>query len=46
MVNIAKNGKQMFIGYFDQEHYAAMAYDIWAKDLFGKHAYLNFPNNV
>ena len=32
-----------FIGYFKDPIHAAMAYDIWAKDLYGDMAYLNFP---
>jgi hypothetical protein len=42
MANITKNNKYIFIGYFKEERHAAMAYDIWAKELFGKHARLNF----
>jgi len=36
------NHKQKHIGYFSEERHAAMAYDIWAKDLFGEFARLNF----
>lgn len=38
--------KQMYIGYFDSELAAAMAYDIAAKDLYGEYARLNFPNAI
>lgn len=39
---IKLNKKRIFIGYFKNERYAAMAWDIWAKDLYGKFARLNF----
>jgi hypothetical protein len=39
---IRKKGMYVYIGYFKQEQHAAMAYDIWAKDLFGEFAKLNF----
>lgn len=35
-------GKSIWIGNFDNEVYAAMAYDLWAKDLYGKFAKTNF----
>jgi hypothetical protein len=37
------NGKQLIIGYFDNEIEAAKAYDEWAKKKFGQFAALNFP---
>jgi hypothetical protein len=37
------NGKQIIIGYFDNELDAARAYDGWAKQAFGRFASLNFP---
>lgn len=40
--SIKKGEKHYMIGYFDNEIHAAMAYDLWAKDLFGEYAYLNF----
>lgn len=39
---IRTNGKNYLIGKFKNELHAAMAYDLWAKELFGKFAYLNF----
>lgn len=36
--------RPVFIGYFDDEQEAAMAYDARAKELFGEYACLNFPN--
>lgn len=37
-------GKDIIFGRFDKEIHAAMVYDIWAKDLFGKYAYTNFKS--
>jgi len=37
------NGRVMFIGYFDDEKAAAMAYDAKAKELFGEFAAPNLP---
>ena len=37
------NGKQIIIGYFDNELDAAKAYDAWAIQAFGQFAALNFP---
>jgi hypothetical protein len=39
---IVKDNKQKTLGYFKQEYHAAMAYDIWAKELFGEFAFTNF----
>ncbi len=40
---IRKDGKGGFIGRFDDEIEAALAYDAKARELFGEHAWLNFP---
>lgn len=37
-----KEGKLKVVGYFKNEIHAAMAYDIWAKELYGEFAKLNF----
>lgn len=42
MSYIQPKGKFILIGYFNYPHQAAMAYDIWAKELFGKYAHSNF----
>jgi hypothetical protein len=44
VVYIKKEGKQSFIGYFDDEIEAAKAYDAAAAKLYGEFAYLNFPD--
>jgi len=41
--NIRCNGKQKYLGRFDDEIEAAVAYDRKAELLFGEFAYLNFP---
>lgn len=35
--------KRVHIGHFDTEKQAAVAYDLWAKDIAGEYAKLNFP---
>lgn len=40
---IKKNGKDISLGYFDDEISAGKAYDLRAVELFGEFAYLNFP---
>lgn len=37
-------GKDINIGYFNNEHHAALFYDLWAKDLFGEYACTNFKS--
>lgn len=39
---IQVNGFRKGLGYFRTAVQAAMAYDLWAKDLYGEHAQLNF----
>lgn len=39
---ITFNGKIKPLGLFKKEHHAAMAYDIWAKDIHSEFAKLNF----
>ena len=45
-VRIVCNGKRIFIGYFDDEKAAAMAYDDKAKELFGEYAALNLECRI
>lgn len=41
---IAKDGQKHRLGNFPKERWAAYAYDIAARDLFGEYAYLNLPS--
>jgi hypothetical protein len=43
-VNIQKDGKQLFLGYYTCLIKAAKAYDAVAKELFGEYARLNFTD--
>jgi hypothetical protein len=38
---IVKDGKQTYLGMFNNPHDAARMYNFWAIDLFGKYAHLN-----
>jgi hypothetical protein len=38
---IKLNGRKRYLGLFENERHAAMAYDIWARDLFGAFARTN-----
>jgi hypothetical protein len=40
--NVYVEGKGVHIGYFKDEHYAALAYDLWAVDIAGEFARTNF----
>lgn len=40
--NITVNHKTVHLGYFVSEHHAALVYDLWANDLYGTTAVLNF----
>lgn len=44
LATIRHKSKTLFIGYFKEVRHAAMAYDIWAKELRGEFAKLNFPS--
>jgi len=41
--SITKSGKRLYLGQYDDQIEAALAYDRKAEELFGQFAYLNFP---
>ena len=45
-VSISKSGKRTYLGNFDDEIEAAVAYDRKAEQLFGEFAYLDFPEKA
>ena len=44
-VYISKDKNPSYIGLFKSERHAAIAYDLWARDIYGKYAKLNFNLN-
>lgn len=43
-VDLYSNGQKYYFGVFGNEHHAALVYDLWAKDLHGQFARLNFKH--
>lgn len=43
---IVFNKQHIYLGYFDSEPEGARVYDVKARELFGEHALLNFPNEA
>ncbi len=39
---IVYEGKRINIGMFDNPRYAALCYDLWARDIYGEFAFTNF----
>jgi hypothetical protein len=42
--SIQAKGRYLFIGYFDKEIHAGVAYDMWAKSSYGEFANFNFTS--
>jgi len=45
-ISVEVSGPKVYIGAFENERHAAMAYDIWAHDIYGEFANLNFKRAV
>jgi hypothetical protein len=45
-VTITKNKKRIYLGKFENANQAGHVYDIYARELFGEYALLNFPKDA